>query len=172
LFIVASCVPHFLEQICELLEALRAHRGHALFEERLHVLRRLRHHVQSGLRDAGVHHASILRVPRLLDQAACFEPVEEAGQVRIVVHHPLRDPAARKSRGSRAPEDAQDVELRARQLRRLERLRDPARRHLGRPQDLDVDLVVERLERLPLLLFLEEVTFHAHEDSRCEDYRQ
>jgi hypothetical protein len=161
LFIAVSSVPYFFEQVRKLFEPLRAHRGHALLEERLHVLRRLRHEVQAGLRDAGVHHPAILRVPRLHDEAPRFEAVEEARQVGIVVHHPFGDPAAREARRSRAPQDAQDVELGAGQLRRLERLGDPSRRHLRRPQDLDVDLLVERLERLPLLQFLEEVAFHA-----------
>jgi len=118
--------PHAFEQVRELLEPFAADRIHGGVQACLHVARRLLHGGEAALRDARDDDPAILLAPRLLDHTAVLETIEEARQVGIVIHHPLRDLSARQPVGPRAPEDPQDVELGRGQLRGAESLGDPA----------------------------------------------
>ena len=130
-----------------MLELLPADRLHGVAQACPHVPRRLVHGLEAVLRDACVHDPAVLRAARLLDHSARLESIEEARQVGVVIHHPLGDLPALQPVGPRAPEDAQDVELRRRQLRGAKGLGDPARNRFGRAQDLEEDLFLEAIER-------------------------
>jgi len=144
--------PDAREQVRHLFELLPADRLHGVAQACLHVPRRAFHGRNAVLRDARIDDPTVLQAPRLLDHPAGLESIEEAREVRVVIHHPLGDLPALQPVRPRTLEDTQDVELRRRQVRGAEDLGDPARRHLGRAQDLEEDLLLEAGERPGVLI--------------------
>jgi hypothetical protein len=88
--------------------------------------------------DAGKNHPAIFGFAATSDQAALFEAVEEAGDIRVVSDHPGGDFAAREAFAGTA-QDAQDVVLMRGDARGLEDANGAAGEHLGGPENVEED---------------------------------
>ena len=72
------------------------------------------------------------------DQAAPLEPVQQAGDVRVVSEHPLRRFVAAETLGSGAAQNAQNVVLSAGQAEGLDDLFGPTRQSVCRAQEAEI----------------------------------
>ena len=77
------------------------------------------------------------------DQTAPLEPVQQAGDVRIVSEHALPRLVAAEALGSGAAQNAQDVVLSAGKAERLDHLFGAARQSVRRAQEAEIRIVFE-----------------------------
>ncbi len=108
--------------------------------------------------DARGDEPSIVGPPLAHQQPEPLHPHEEPRDVRLAArHHPVTHLTRGQAVGPRAAEDPEDVVLRLRQAIRLEEVDEILHQRVPGAQHLQEDLLLEALERLPLLDGLPEV---------------
>jgi hypothetical protein len=88
-------------------------------------------------RNARGHDAPVRFSPCAANEPACFEPVEQARDVRVVGHHSGADLAASKPLRLGPTQDAQHVVLRWRQLGWFQSLGETPHQDLRRPLKIE-----------------------------------
>jgi len=88
------------------------------------------------------------------DQAPSLEPIQQAGDVRIVSEHALRGLVAAQAVAPGAAQNAQNVVLSAGQAEGFDDLLGAARQGVRRTQEAEVRFVLERTRRLAWLFGL------------------
>jgi hypothetical protein len=95
-------------------------------------------------RNARFDDATVFGLALARDQAALFHAVEEPGHIRVVRNHALADVPASKALRPGAPEDAQNIVLRAREALGLQQLLGFLSEGIGHFLKGDKDAVLER----------------------------
>src|SRR5687768_7714351 len=119
------------------------------------------HQLPPLLRDVGGHQPAIFGVPGPRHESRLFHPVQQACRIR----HPAQQAAAdlMPAEASRLSpsEDAENIVLGARYAERLEHALEAIRQHIGRPDEVQLSLLMKAPERLLLPQLVLEVGRHA-----------
>jgi hypothetical protein len=97
--------------------------------------------------DARFHDATIFLLPFARDQAAGLEAIEQARDIGIVRDHAPADFPARQTRRASTSQDAEDIELGIRQIKRLQDLFRIAHQRTVQPKQVEKNLLLKRLRR-------------------------
>jgi hypothetical protein len=116
---------------------------------------------ESLIRDARYDDAAISFDARAGDLAARLKPIEQARYIRVAVNHPLTDLSAGEAFAARPSQDTQDVILRERQVRRLERIDLSTHQAFSSEKQVEVNNLFQTPERL--LLFKLGLQSRTHE---------
>ena len=154
----SSLPPRPLEQSRQQLEIPPRHLAKLRGVHVLHRAVERLEHVEPAARDARGDEPPIVGPPLTHQQPEPLHPHEEPRDVRLAArHHPITHLARGQAVGPSAAEDPEHVVLRLRQTIRLEEVDEILHQRMSGAQHLQEDLLLEALERLPLLDGLPEV---------------
>lgn len=134
--------PHILHKSRQFRQARFGQVAQLTVVDRINQVVELCQELQAGIGNSRAHHTPVLRVSGAGDQPSPIQPIQQPRDVRVVLDQLVGDFAARGPLGAGTAQDSKDVELRQRQIVRLEQLRKPALEFFGGLDDRSKDRVL------------------------------